>query len=102
MQCKFTVQVAGKLLEPVTTLDINADLSPAGNGRQGFPRAEMYFSVREWRLHLPGLADLHKSLPPDWFEITGANTAKFLGKNAIYKATIISMENIYMFSPNRM
>ncbi len=33
-----------------------------------------------------GLHDLHKSLPPDCFEITGANTAKFLGKNAIYKA----------------
>ncbi len=43
---KFTVQVGGKLLEPVTTLDINADLSPMVMA-QRISWAEMYFSVKD-------------------------------------------------------
>ena len=47
---------------------------------------EMYFLVKGVEVTFTGLTDLQKSLPPDYFEITGANTASFLGKNAIYKA----------------
>jgi hypothetical protein len=81
----FTTHVGGKLLEPVTTLDINADLSPVVMAGKDFLEGNIYFGEGV-EVTFTGLADLHKSLPPDYFEITGANTATFLGKNAIYKA----------------
>lgn len=84
-EMQLTVQVAGKLLEPVTTLDINADLKPLVMASKDFLGGDIFFGEGV-EVTFTGLSDLHKSLPPDWFEITGANTAKFIGKNAIYKA----------------
>jgi hypothetical protein len=77
--------VGGKLLEPVTTLDINTDLAPLVMSGKDFLGGNIYFGEGV-EVTFTGLADLHKSLPPDYFEITGANTATFLGKDAIYKA----------------
>lgn len=82
---QLTVQVAGKLLEPVTTLDINADLSPLVMSGADFLGGNIFFG-EGIEVTFTGLSDLQKSLPPDFFEITGANTARFVGKNAIYKA----------------
>jgi hypothetical protein len=84
-EMQLTVQVAGKLLEPVTTLDITADLSPVVIASKNFRSANVFFGEGV-EVTFTGLSDLTRSLPPDWFEITGANTAKFLGKNAVYKA----------------
>jgi hypothetical protein len=81
----FTTHVGGKLLEPVTTLDINADLVPLVMAGKDFLGGNIYFGEGV-EVTFTGLADLQKSLPPDYFEITGANTATFLGRNAIYKA----------------
>jgi hypothetical protein len=82
---KFTTHVGGKLLEPVTTLDINVDLAPMVMAGKDFLGGNVFFGEGV-EVTFTGLADLQKSLPPDYFEITGANTATFLGKNAIYKA----------------
>jgi len=82
---QLTVQVAGKLLEPVTTLDINTDLSSIVMAGENFLGGNIFFGEGV-EVTFTGLADLGKSLPPDYFEITSANTATFLGKNAIYKA----------------
>ena len=97
---KLTVQVTGKLLEPVTTLDINADLSPAVVASKNFLSGNVFFGEGV-EVTFTGLNDLHKSLPPDWFEITGTNTAKFLGKDAIYKAEYyIDGEYLYVQPQN--
>lgn len=82
---KFTSHVGGKLLEPVTTLDINTELTPVVMAGKDFLEGNIYFGEGV-EVTFTGLADLQKSLPPDYFEITGANTATFQGKNAIYKA----------------
>jgi len=82
---RFTTHVGGKLLEPVTTLDINVDLSPMVMAGKDFLGGNVFFGEGV-EVTFTGLADLQKSLPPDYFEITGANTATFLGKDAIYKA----------------
>jgi len=81
---KFTVTPGGRLLEPVTTLDINADLAPMVMASKDFLGGNVYFG-EGIEVTFTGLTDLQKSLPPDYFEITGANTAIFLGKTAIYK-----------------
>jgi hypothetical protein len=82
---KFTSHVGGKLLEPVTTLDVNTELTPVVMAGKDFLEGNIYFGEGV-EVTFTGLADLHKSLPPDYFEITGANTATFQGKDAIYKA----------------
>jgi hypothetical protein len=91
----FTSQVGGKLLEPVLTLNINADLSPMVMAAKNFLGGNIYFGEGV-EVTFTGLTDLQKSLPPDYFQITGANTAKFLGKTAIYKAYYF-IEGDYMY-----
>jgi hypothetical protein len=81
----LTTHVGGKLLEPVTTLDINVDLTPLVMASKSFLGGNVYFG-EGIEVTFTGLTDLQNSLPPDYFEITGTNTAIFLGKSAIYKA----------------
>lgn len=82
---QFTASVSGKLLEPVTTLDIDVDLLPTSLDGKDFRGNNIYFG-QGVEVTFTGLADLQTSLPPDYFEITGPNTAIFLGPDAIYKA----------------
>ena len=82
---KFTVKAGGKLLLPVTTLDINADLLPDVMASKNFKSGNVFFG-QGLEVTFTGLTNLSNSLPPDYFEVTGANTAKFLGNDAIYKA----------------
>lgn len=82
---QLTTHVSGKLLEPVTTLDINVDLAPIVMAGKNFLGGNVYFG-EGLEVTFTGLTNLQNSLPPDYFEITGANTAVFLGKTAIYKA----------------
>jgi len=82
---KFTVEVGGKLLEPVTTLDIDLDLSPMVMASENFMGGNVYFG-EGIEVTFTGLTNLPNSLPPDYFEITGENTATFIGPTAIYKA----------------
>jgi hypothetical protein len=81
----FTVHVDGKLLEPVTALNINTDLSPLVMASKNFMGGNIYFG-KGLEVTFSGLSNLSNSLPPDYFEITGENTAVFLGNTAIYKA----------------
>jgi hypothetical protein len=82
---KFTVEVGGKLLEPVTTFDINADLLPMVMASKNFLGGNIYFGEGV-EVTFTGLTNLPNSLPPDYFEITGESTATFVGPTAIYKA----------------
>jgi hypothetical protein len=81
----FTVTPAGKLLEPVTTLDINVDLPHLLVDTLPMHGGNVYFGEGTV-VTFTGLTNLQNQLSPDWFEITGTNTAKFLGKTGLYKA----------------
>ena len=85
----FTVSVGGKLLEPVKTLDINADLqlNPISLGEPtGFSGGNIYFGEGVEVTFTGITGTLSNSISPDYFQVTGANTAKFLGKTGLYKA----------------
>jgi len=86
---KFKATVGGKLLEPVTTLDINADL-PADpttiSGVTGFRGGNVYFGENVEVTFTGITGSLANSISPDYFQVTGTNTAKFLGKTGLYKA----------------
>jgi len=81
----FTVEGGGKLLEPVTTLDIQTDLAPLVMASSDFRGGNIYFG-QDVEITFSGLTELTNSLPPDFFEITGENTAVFTAPSAIYKA----------------
>jgi hypothetical protein len=98
---KFTVKAGGKLLEPVKTLDINADLlaNPASLATNtNFRGGNVYFGEGVV-VTFTGITNLANNLSPDYFEVTGANTAKFLGKTGLYKAYYLTTTSYLYIEP---
>lgn len=87
---KFEVKVGGKLLEPIIALDVNNDLPPIVMDGKNFLGGNVYLGEGV-EITFTGLTNLQNSIAPDYFEITGTNTAKFRGKTGMYKA--------YFYSP---
>ncbi len=87
--------VSGKLLEPVSTLDIQEDLNPMMMAGQNFRGNNIYFG-KDIEVTFTGITDLANSISPDYFKITGENTAKFVGPTAIYKAYYL-IEGNYLY-----
>ncbi len=99
---KFTATVGGKLLEPVTTLNVNTDL-PADpttiSGVIGFRGGNVYFGENV-EVTFTGISgSLANNISPDYFQITGTNTAKFLGKTGLYKAYYSTTANYLYIEP---
>jgi len=86
---KFTATVGGKLLLPVTTLDMNIDLvqnPPSLKEPTGYRGNNVYFGENVEVTFTGITGALANSISPDYFQVTGTNTAKFLGKTGLYKA----------------
>jgi hypothetical protein len=81
----LTTTFTGKPLEPVTTLDINNDLSAMLMAGKNFKGGNVYFG-KDLEITFTGITNLSNSLAPDYFEVTGENTAKFIAPTGIYKA----------------
>lgn len=86
----FELDVIGKLLEPLTEMDVNSDLTANPSSLLGadaaqFRGATIYFG-KDVEVTFTGIANLANGLSPDYFEVTGTNTAKFLGETGMYKA----------------
>jgi hypothetical protein len=98
---KFSVKVGGKLLEPVTTLDIIADLplNPAALiTNTNFRGGNVYFGEGV-EVTFSGITNLANNLSPDYFQVTGPTTAKFLGKTGLYKAYFLTTANYLYIEP---
>ena len=80
---QLTATIAGDPLEPVTTLDVNADLDPKVLVDKNFMTGNVYFG-KDVEVTFTGITNLTNSLSPDYFEVTGENTAKFIGNTAVY------------------
>jgi hypothetical protein len=98
----FTHRLGGKLLEPATSLDVMVDLpaKPASLlNNTDFRGGDVYFgeNVEVTFSGIPG--DLANSISPDYFEVTGANKAKFLGKTGLYKAYYLTTKNYLYIDP---
>ncbi|HEY3369521.1 MAG TPA: DUF5016 domain-containing protein [Prolixibacteraceae bacterium] len=101
---KFTAKVGGKLLEPVTTLDVIADLPlnpPTLIYNTDFRGNNVYFGENvEVQFSGSGITnDLANNISPDYFEVTGTNKAKFLGKTGLYKAYYLTTANYLYIEP---
>lgn len=95
---KFEVRVSGKLLEPITTLDINTDLKPVVMDGKNFLASNVYLG-KDVEVTFTGLTDMPNSIAPDFFEVTGTNKAKFLGNTGLYKAYYYSDANYLYIDP---
>jgi hypothetical protein len=98
---KFSVKVGGKLLEPVTTLDMIADLPlnpPALITNTNFRGGNIYFGEGV-EVTFSGITNLANNLSPDYFQVTGPTTAKFLGKTGLYKAYFLTTANYLYIEP---
>lgn len=80
---QLTASIAGKPLEPATTLDVNIDLEPKVIALKNFMTGNIYFG-KDVEVTFAGVTNLANSLSPDYFEVTGENTAKFIGNTAVY------------------
>lgn len=96
---KFTVKVGGKLLEPVKTLDMTTDLLLTVMSSKDFRGGNVYFGENVEVTFTGITTDLANSISPDYFEVTGAHTAKFLGKTGVYKAYFLSEANYLYIEP---
>ncbi|MDP4240602.1 MAG: DUF5016 domain-containing protein [Bacteroidota bacterium] len=99
---KFTSTVGGKLLEPVTTLDVNNDLilNPSSlNEPTGFRGNNVYFGENVEVTFTGFTGTLVNSISPDYFQVTGTNKAKFLGKTGLYKAYYLTSADYLYIEP---
>ncbi len=98
----FKATIGGKLLEPVTTLDVIADLpaNPASLiNNTNFRGGNVYFGENV-EVTFSGLSgDIANNVSPDYFEKTGTNKAKFLGKTGLYKAYYLTTANFVYIEP---
>jgi len=85
---KFVPKVGGKLLEPVKTLDINADLPAIVLNSVNFRGGNVYFGEGV-EVTFTGITNLTNNLSPDYFQVTGTNTATFLGKTGLYRVNYL-------------
>jgi hypothetical protein len=100
----FTPKLGGKPLEPVTTLDIMADLPanpPTLINNIDFRGGNIYFGENVVvTFSGSGITtNLANNISPDYFEVTGTNTAKFLGKTGLYKAYYLTTANYLYIEP---
>ncbi len=96
---KFTSIVGGKLLEPVTTLNVNTDLPAIVLSSTNFQGGNIYFGENVEVTFTGITTDLANSISPDYFRVTGANTAVFLGKTGLYKAYFLTSANYLYIEP---
>ena len=98
---QFTSKVGGKLLEPVTTLDVNVDLPlnpPSLQINTDFRGGNIYFGEGV-EVTFTGITNLTNNLSPDYFQVTGPTTAKFLGKTGLYKAYYLTTAGYLYIEP---
>lgn len=84
----FAYHFGGKLLTPVTTLDINADLEEnpsymSASAAKKYRGAKIFFDENS-EVEITGCVDLSKAYNLDWMQYLGGNKVKFLGPKAMY------------------
>ncbi|GAB1415488.1 hypothetical protein MASR2M117_08940 [Paludibacter sp.] len=100
---KFTVTGSGKKLEPITALDLNVlslvELTSTNHlgtsVKESWRKGKIYFG-KDIEFTVAGMSNLANALSPDFFEVTGVNTAKFIGETGIYTSYYLPSAN-YLF-----
>ncbi len=103
----FTVVGEGKKLEPATELNLTSFGTVALNSTNHLNvttqknwRSTQIYLGKNVEITFTGFGNLNTSLTPDFFEVTGANKAKFLGETGIYMLYFLPAANyLYVEQP---
>lgn len=103
----FTVTGEGKKLEPATEMNLTAFGTETLNSTNNLNvttqkswRTMQQYLGKDVEITFTGFGNLSTSLTPDFFEVTGANTAKFLGETGIYMLYFLPAANyLYVEQP---
>jgi hypothetical protein len=87
----FTVTGEGEKLVPITQMDVTAfetvQLTSTDHlnvaTKESWGKSQLYFG-KDSEITIAGMTNLANSLSPDFFEVTGTNTVKFLGETGVY------------------
>ena len=88
----FTVTATGDPLLPVTSIDVgkfsNKDIASTDylnvSTTDTWKTNPKVYLGKDVEITFTGIGNLANGLTPDFFEVTGANTAKFLGETGVY------------------
>ena len=103
----FTVTGEGKKLEPATALNVTSfaaeTLTSIDNMNVALQKQwktlETYMG-KDVEITFTGFGNLTTTLSPDFFEVTGADKAKFLGETGVYKLYFLPEANyLYVEQP---
>ncbi len=99
----FTVTGEGKKLEPATALNVTSfaaetltSIDNLNAARQKQWKTLETYMGKDVEITFTGFGNLATSLSPDFFEVTGADKAKFLGETGVYKLYFLPEAN-YMY-----
>jgi len=104
----FTVTATGNLLLPATDIDVGtfADKIIASTDYLNattsatWKTTQLYLG-KDVEITFTGISNLSNGLTPDFFEVTGANTAKFTGETGVYTLYYLPSANyLWVEQPN--
>ena len=104
----FTVTATGEKLEPATAINI-ATFTDKSIASTDYLNVTTSATWKMYQLYLgqnveitfTGIGNLANGLTPDFFEVTGTNTAKFLGNTGVYTLYYLpSADYLWVEQPN--
>jgi len=104
----FTVTATGNLLTPATDIDVGtfgdktiASTDYLNNTTSDTWKMTQMYLGKDVEITFTGIGDLANGLALDFFEVTGANTAKFLGNTGVYTLYYLpSADYLWVEQPN--
>jgi len=104
----FTVTATGDPMTPATSIDVGtfSDKTIASTDYLNVTTPDTWkitqlYLGKDVEITFAGIGNLANGLTPDFFEVTGENTAKFLGETGVYTLYYLpSADYLYMEQPN--
>lgn len=104
----FTIKGEGDKLTPATSMNVSTfgtvELSSTDNmnvtTKENWKTAQMYLG-KNTEMTITGVSNLSNGLTPDFFEVSGTTTAKFLGETGVYTVYYLPRLNyVFVEQPN--
>lgn len=104
----FVVTATGDPLTPATSMDITTFASIEKNSTDHLNvttaatwKTAVIYLGKNTEMTVTGVTSFNKAFSPDFFEVTGANTVKFLGETGVYTVYYLpSADYVYVEQPN--
>ncbi len=104
----FVVSAIGDPLTPATSMDISTFASIEKNSTDHLNattaatwKTAVIYLGKNTEMTVTGVTNFNKAFSPDFFEVTGANTVKFLGETGIYTVYYLpSADYVYVEQPD--